>query len=235
MWKDIIALFRRAGPCQEAFDETLVMLKTSHGMFHDAVASLHKKGHLIDDIYERDRQLNKYERSVRRKIVTHFSVSSRPDVNMGLVLTAIVVDMERVGDYAKNISELAVGLDEPFNAMELDDHVREYEGIVDGMFGDLVLALEGSDEETARTIMDRYKYLSDSVEEDLQLLREGKLLTGNSGQAVLTALYLRYLKRMAAHLKNVATSVVNPYHRIGFREKGKRGEKRSEDVDSHEG
>jgi hypothetical protein len=25
---------------------------------------------------------------------------------------------------------------------------------------------------------------------------------------------------VSAHLKNVATSVVNPYHRIGFREKG---------------
>jgi len=33
------------------------------------------------------------------------------------------------------------------------------------------------------------------------------------------ALYMRYLKRVSAHLKNVATSVVNPYHRIGFREK----------------
>ena len=34
------------------------------------------------------------------------------------------------------------------------------------------------------------------------------------------ALYLRYLKRVSAHIKNVATSVVNPYHRIGYREKG---------------
>ena len=226
MWKDIITLFRKAGPCQDAFDEALVMLKTSHGMFHDAVAALHNKGQLIDDIYERDRQLNKYERSVRRKIVTHFSVSSRPDVNMGLILTAIVVDIERVGDYAKNISELAVGLDGPLDAMELDGQVREFEGIVDGMFSDLEVALEQSDEEKARRIMERYKYLSDTVEEDLRLLREGKALTGNSGRAVVAALYLRYLKRMAAHLKNVATSVVNPYHRIGFREKTKRAEKR---------
>jgi hypothetical protein len=30
---------------------------------------------------------------------------------------------------------------------------------------------------------------------------------------------MRYLKRVSAHLKNVASSVVNPYHRIGFREK----------------
>jgi hypothetical protein len=34
-------------------------------------------------------------------------------------------------------------------------------------------------------------------------------------------LYLRYLKRMSAHVKNVATSIVNPFHRIGFREKTK--------------
>ncbi len=219
MWKQIITLFRKAGPCQEAFDEALVMLKKSHGMFHDAVASLHDKGHLVDDIYERDRQLNEYERSVRRKIVTHFSVSQRPDVNMGLILTAIVVDIERVGDYAKNISELAVGLEGPLDTMELADHVREFEEILDGMFSDLVVALEKSDDAKARSIMDRYKYLSDTVEEDLRLLREGKALAGNSARAVLTALYLRYLKRMAAHLKNVATSVVNPYHRIGFREK----------------
>jgi len=34
---------------------------------------------------------------------------------------------------------------------------------------------------------------------------------------------LRYLKRVSAHLKNVATSVVNPYHRIGYKEKKKKG------------
>ena len=39
--------------------------------------------------------------------------------------------------------------------------------------------------------------------------------------AATLAIYLRYLKRVSAHLKNVATSVVNPYHRIGFREKEK--------------
>ena len=84
------------------------MLDESHGMFKDAVRALHDEGSYASDIYQRDQQLNKYERSVRRKIVTHMSVSTKPDINMGLVLTAIVIDIERIGDYAKNLFDLSV-------------------------------------------------------------------------------------------------------------------------------
>lgn len=222
MWKDILSLFKGGGLCQEAFEEALLMLETSHGMFKDAVGALHERGVLVDDIYKRDRQLNKFERSVRRKVVTHLSVSSKPDVNMGLVITAIVIDIERIGDYAKNISELAVGLEEPFDALELDEEVRRLEAAVDENFTDLPPALQESDEERARGILKRHKEVTGSVERHLAALREGRALIGDSGRAVTTALYLRYLKRMSAHLKNVATSVVNPYHRIGFREKKKK-------------
>jgi len=221
MWKDIISLLKGASLCQEAFEESLQMLETSYGMFTDAVAALHKEGALVDDIYERDRQLNKFERSVRRKILTHFSVSSRPDVNLGLVITAIVIDIERIGDYAKNISELATELQGPFDALELNVEIRHLERLVDGNFADLLLALEQSDEERARGILERHKEVSGTVERHLKSLRMGAHISEDSGLAVTTALYLRYLKRMSAHLKNVATSVVNPYHRIGFREKKK--------------
>ena len=221
MWKDILSLLKGSGLCQEAFEESLHMLETSHGMFTDAVAALHKEGALVDDIYERDRQLNKFERDVRRKILTHLSVSSKPDVNMGLVITAIVIDIERIGDYAKNISEMAVELEAPFDALELNVEVRHLERLVDSNFADLLLALEESDENRARGILERHKEVSGTVERHLKSLRRGAQLSGDSGLAVTTALYLRYLKRMSAHLKNVATSVVNPYHRIGFREKKK--------------
>jgi len=224
MWKDILSLLKGSSQAQEAFEESLQMLETSYGMFTDAVAALHKEGALVDDIYERDRVLNKFERRVRRKIVTHLSVSSKPDVNMGLVITAIVIDIERIGDYAKNISELAVELEEPFDAGELNMEVRHLERLVDGNFADLMLALEESDEVRARRILKQHKEISTTVERHLLSLRRGGSLTGDSGRAVTTALYLRYLKRMSAHLKNVATSIVNPFHRIGYREKKKKEE-----------
>jgi phosphate uptake regulator len=219
MWKDILELFRGGGLCEEAFDEALLMLEESHGMFSDAIGALRKDGTMVTDIYERDQQLNKYERSVRRKIVTHMSVSAKPDINMGLVLTAIVIDIERIGDYTKNITELAAGLDAPFDGLELDEDVKKIEGMVDQMFRDILPALRESDEEGARRIIASHATVAEMVERDIQLLRDSKVLAGRSGHAVSVGLHLRFLKRVSAHLKNVATSVVNPYHRIGFREK----------------
>jgi hypothetical protein len=47
----------------------------------------------------------------------------------------------------------------------------------------------------------------------------GKTDTLRPGDAAALALYTRYLKRISAHLKNVLSSVVNPFHRIGYKEK----------------
>lgn len=219
MWKDILALFKGGGLCEEAFDEAILMLETSRGMYRDSIRALHDKGAMVADLYQRDRQLNRYERSVRRKIVTHLSVSAKPDVNMGLVLTAIVIDIERIGDYTKNILELAMGLDAPFDGLELDADVRSIETTVERMFDDVIPALQVDDEERARRIIDAHAKISETVERDILRLRNSEVLTGRSGHAVTVALHLRYLKRVSAHLKNVATSVVNPFYRIGFREK----------------
>ncbi len=219
MWKDILQLFKGGGLCEEAFDEAILMLQTCEGMYKDSIRALHEKGTPVDDLYQRDRQINRYERSVRRKIVTHMSVSSKPDINMGLVLTSIVIDIERIGDYTKNILELAIGLDEPFDGLELDQDVRDIERVVGEMLAAIVPTLRGNDEARARSLIEAHTKLAATVEKDILLLRESKVLTGRSGHAVTVALHLRFLKRVSAHLKNVATSVVNPYYRIGFREK----------------
>jgi hypothetical protein len=41
-----------------------------------------------------------------------------------------------------------------------------------------------------------------------------------SAQTATVALYVRYLKRVGAHLLNILSSIVNPFERIGFREQG---------------
>ena len=226
MWKQIVALFRSGGPLQEAYDEAILMLRASHDMFDHAVTALHAEGTPKTDIYNRDQQINKYERRVRRKIVTHMSVSSRPEINLGLVLTAIVIDIERIGDYTKNIVELASAVPGPFDGLELHDKVVGIEQIMARMFDDIVPALEESDMVRARRIIKSHTTIASKVDKQVRALCSGKALSGRSGHAVTVALYLRYLKRVSAHLKNVATSVVNPYHRIGFREKKSRAKKK---------
>ena len=219
MWKEIVTLFRSQGPLQEAYDEAILMLKASHDMFDHSVKQLRAEGALETDIYKRDQQLNRYERSVRRKIVTHMSVSAKPDVNLGLVLTAIVIDIERIGDYTKNIVELAGVVTGSFDGLELDGEVAEIEKSMARMFDDIVPALEGPDVAKARGIIGSHTIIASRVDDQVRALCAGEALSGRSSHAVTVALYLRYLKRVSAHLKNVATSVVNPYYRIGFREK----------------
>ena len=219
MWKQIIELFRSEGPLQEAFDEAVVMLRSSRDMFNLAVTQLHAEGALDASIYERDRQLNRYERSVRRKIITHMSVSPKPDINLGLVLTAIVIDIERIGDYTKNIVELASAVQGPFDGLELHDEVLGIEQTMRQMFEDVVPAVEESDVVRARGIMASHADIASRVDAHVHALCAGEVLSGRSGHAATVAIYLRYLKRVSAHIKNVATSVVNPYHRISFSEK----------------
>ena len=219
MWKEIVSLFRSEGALQEAYDESILMLVASRSMFDDSVAALHAEGTMETDIYGRDRRINRYERSVRRKIVTHMSVSSKPDINLGLVLTAIVIDIERIGDYTKNIVELAKAVEGPFDGLELHDEVLSIEGMLGKMFSDIVPALEESDETRARAIISSHGVIAEKVDKHIHSLTLGEALVGRSGHAATVALYLRFLKRVSAHIKNVATSVVNPYYRFGFREK----------------
>jgi phosphate transport system protein len=219
MWKEIVTLFKSEGPLQEAYDEAILALRESHSMFDDAVTHLHSEGVMETDIYKRDRRINKYERSVRRKIVTHMSVSSKPDINLGLILTSIVIDIERIGDYTKNIVELAVSVSGPFDGLELADEVAWVEARVTEMFDDIVPMLDSSDVDLARSVIEAHGGVAQKVDKHVAALSSGQALSGRSGHAVTVAIYLRFLKRVSAHLKNVATSVVNPYYRIGFREK----------------
>ena len=52
--------------------------------------------------------INAYEREVRRKVFTHLAVTGERDLHAGLVLVSVVIDIERIGDYTKNIVELAL-------------------------------------------------------------------------------------------------------------------------------
>jgi phosphate uptake regulator len=147
------------------------------------------------------------------------SVSAKPDINLGLVLTAIVIDIERIGDYTKNIVELAAAVEGPLDGLELHDEVVGIERVLMQMFDDIEPALKGSDEARARSIIRAHTGVAETVDKVVHALSAGEALSGRSGHAVTVALYMRFLKRVSAHLKNVATSIVNPYHRIGFREK----------------
>ena len=44
----------------------------------------------------------------------------------------------------------------------------------------------------------------------------GEIEIGKENRTASVALYARYLKRIGAHLKNITSSVVNPFESIGY-------------------
>ncbi len=224
MWNQLKALFAKESLCEEAYQESLDVLRECLGMFDDAVASLREEEPQVTDIYSRDKKINKFERAVRRKIASHLAVSTNPDVAMSLVLTSVVIDIERIGDYTKNIMELAVNHPSKFVGGELAEEIKGAEHSVRHMFIDLLPALEDADLDKARKVIADHQETANDIEKYIEAIVSGKSLHGNSGEAATAALHLRYLKRIGAHLKNVATSIVNPYYRIGYREKQGPGE-----------
>ena len=63
------------------------------------------------------------------------------------------------------------------------------------------------------------KNISSQSDEITNDIISGKVGDIETGRAAAIALYARYLKRIAAHSRNLISSVVNPFERIGYPEK----------------
>jgi phosphate uptake regulator len=171
------------------------------------------------DIYEKDKQINKYEREVRRNVLTHLTVAGTSNIVPGLVLVSIVIDVERIGDYTKNIVELARAHPTRLKGGVYEQKLAEIEKIVIERFECIGNVIQDMDIELAKKIMSDHRDISKSVDIIITDLIQEKEKSFSSGEAITLALYFRYLKRVAAHLTNIASSIVNPFPRIGFRSK----------------
>lgn len=191
-------------------------------MFEEATRSLRERNdaRLEVDIYTKDQLINAYEREVRRKIYTHLAVSGERDLNAGLVLASVVIDIERIGDYTKNIVELALHHPQRLECGTFEEDVQRIEATVRTMFELLLEAVPSSDVSKAREVMSEHWWISRRADDIVSNLIEKNEPSLPGHHAVATVLYVRYLKRISAHLMNIASSVVNPFDRIGFRGEG---------------
>jgi len=163
--------------------------------------------------------VNKYQREVRRKILKHLAIAGGVNLIPGLILINIVIDLERIGDYTKNIMDLAVTHTRKLRCGIYGDDIKRIEQGVTRMFKQIVPALKASDKKAARRLIESDWWMIKRCDEIVTGLIKAEDQTLTAADAVSTALYARYLKRIAAHLINVSSSVVNPFERIGFREK----------------
>lgn len=220
MFKQIFKLFKSDTLYNQALNECYEMLDIDLEMFQESIHVLRNQDDSKSkiDIAKTDIKINKFERSVRRKVMTHLAVSGTEDLGSGLILTSVVIDIERIGDYTKNIYDLSKFYSKRLNGAELEKDLAEVEENVIALFQNSIKAFKEQDIELARQLMKDYKEniskQSDKITNDII---SGKINI-EADRATAIAMYSRYLKRIAAHSKNLISSIVNPFERIGYKE-----------------
>ena len=85
-------------------------------------------------------------------------------------------------------------------------------------FKKTIHALDNQDQESANQLLKTYKS-NLATKSDLVVNRciSGEDSFEDSSKTTSVALYARYLKRVGAHLKNITTTIVNPFEDIGYK------------------
>ena len=167
---------------------------------------------VADEVRRTDRQINVTEMEIRRELVVHFSVHAGGDATEMLVFMNMVKDLERIGDYNKNVFDLA---EEGVSFAGADDLERLL-GFRDEISSRIALMgeiLTVRDEERARAYIAR----SDELRREFDnLVNELVHSTEPALHAVPRALLYRFLKRITAHSMNVVTAVIMPVDRLDY-------------------
>ena len=221
VFKDLVTIWNSEDSLSQAWTSSNEMLHLSHEMFTDSINALRsgEKNKVIKSIKLRDEEINQYHRNIRKKVVTYYSVSKDvTNINSGLVLINMVVDIERVGDYTKNILDLAKYYPKKLRSEKISEDLRIIEQAVIERFQNTVKAVEEMDEIAAKELIKSYRSDLGKLSDNLVASSiSGDLEIGEEHMASSMVLYARYLKRIGAHLKNITSVVINPFESIGYK------------------
>ena len=223
MWKELARLLRSSDLMNQAWAASRTMLDVGQEMMLEAMRVLRETDDaaVSKEIRAKDKLVNQYERDVRRMVMTHCTLQGAGELPSGMVLISIVIDIERIGDYTKNIMDLAVAHPGRLVIPEFENELQAIESAVKSRFRETIDVLDRHDEARAKELLDTYKEeITRAADSMVNRIISGEISSLTPSEAAAAALYVRYLKRIGAHLKNVTTSVVHPFEWIGYRKAG---------------
>ncbi|MDP6533577.1 MAG: PhoU domain-containing protein [Candidatus Marinimicrobia bacterium] len=222
IFRDFINLWKKEDLLSQAWNQSYEMLVLSHDIFQQAVTYLHEGENIetLKALKKRDKEINEFQRVVRRKVLTHYSIDhNTTDIADGLILINMVVDIERIGDYCKNILDLAINHPSSMNIGDASDDLNIVEDEVKLRFQKTLEALDTQDADIAVSLMEGYREQMTGKSDDIvNAVLRGELEIGGHATTTAVTLYVRYLKRIGAHLKNISTTLINPFDSIGYKE-----------------
>jgi phosphate transport system protein len=165
-----------------------------------------------DDLLATDRRIDLLEQGIRRQILVHGSVTGSAHLPELMVLMSVSKDAERIGDYAKNLFALTgarvVGPGTPHH-----DELQSLRREVSSLLADAPAVYESQDAAQANEFIARAQRPIDECETRMVAIFVSDACTGHDAAC---ALAFRHIRRVAGHVQNVVTAVVNPVDMLDF-------------------
>lgn len=195
---------------ESAFRDVSTMLKQASRMLEHSLASLLDNAPLEVDLEKMDDVVDEGERMVRRSVLQHLSVDPRQDLVASLILVSMVQDAERIGDFARGLEEIT-GLTTQPRQGPWADELRDLAGRLQPLFETCERAFQEDDPASANEVIATHAGLKPALIDYTRRLAASDL---DADLAIVYASAARILRRVSAHLANIASTVVQPYDRI---------------------
>ena len=217
MFRELISIFRADNPLGRMGDNFAKMLSLTRDQTVRAGQIFFSKPPSPEErtqIYKQDVKVNKLERKIRKQVIAHLSIAGNSaDVPYSLLLMSLVKDVERIGDYAKNLAET---LDVSGAILPDDDTVAELREIrngIEGTFEAVAEVFAQSDEEEAVALIRQGRDMSHRCDALIDRIAKGDY---DAATTVAVTLGTRFYKRIGAHLLNILSGVVMPLHKLDY-------------------
>jgi len=162
-----------------------------------------------EDLWSTDKRINQTERKIRRRLLTHSSTYGRGAFATDLVLMSLVKDAERIGDYAKNIFDLAA-LGATLSPESHEDLTAKKDQVSQMLVrAKNIYASENEDQ--AREFIAEADAFCLHCDKQIDLM-----LKSEDGKSTAAALAYRFFKRVVSHSLNIITSLVVPLDKLDY-------------------
>lgn len=193
-----------------AFEDISRMIHQSAKMLDVALSALLDNVEIDADLEDMDDVVDDGERMVRRTILEHLSINPQQDLVASLILVSMVQDAERIGDFARGLAQLVSLAKSPREGRFRND-LAAYAERIRPLFGLCEEAFREGDAALARQVVVSHNELKAELIAFTSSVAESDL---NADMAIVYASSAQMLRRISAHLCNIASTVVQPFDRI---------------------
>lgn len=172
---------------------------------------------VADDIRATDERINQAEQDLRTELVVHVSVHGSMEIGTVMGFILLLKKIERIGDQAKNILDLAEGgvslAGGPESAVRHEERT-----VVSAMFSEAAGLLSDPDAERVADFAERAKAITRGHQDRIDSYMHSEL---PGSEVVPLAIYYRYLRRIVANLLGIVGTASETLPHIDYLDDGK--------------